>query len=116
MANQVHGHRMLVCKIGHLPFRFEFLHFGRISGGMGSGRVRRGGVAIIASPEFKPESIADGRSGMHDAVVADGPWCNNNHESEYGDNAAEQPSTAHSLNFQKRRQKEKGKNRENGWI
>src|ERR1700733_10976980 len=53
---------------------------------------------------------------MHDTIVADGPWSDNNGKSEDSHNAAEQPPAAGASNFQKSCRKEKGKQRENRGI
>src|ERR1700731_3439871 len=76
MAHEAHCHGVLMGKIGRLSLSYKFLHFDRIAGGMRPCRVRRGGITTVAGPEFQPEAIADGRCGMHDAIVANSPWSN----------------------------------------
>ena len=98
MVHEAHCHGVLMGKIGRLSLSYKFLHFDRIAGGMRPCRVRRGGITTVAGPEFQPEAIADGRCGMHDAIVANSPWSNNKGDSGNGDHAAEQPATTDSFN------------------
>src|SRR5258707_310602 len=109
VTHETYSHGVFMRQVGRLPLRFKLLHFARIAGRMRPGRIRREGITTIASPEFKPEAVADRRCRMHDAIVADSPWSNDKGDSDNGDNAAEQPAVADAVSFPKSRQKKKGK-------
>src|SRR5690348_5084564 len=76
MAQHLHGHGSLLCKIRDLAAGEILLQLGRVAGGMRPGWHRVRGVNGVAGPELLPEVVADRAENMHRPFATDRPWKN----------------------------------------